>query len=202
MIVILGSGPSLDGFNFIRLLGREVVAINDAGLKLCPNASTLLSTDARWWMSVRTGERSLSAFKGACIVCTDFEFMTAGGISDRRLLYRARKRAMGLSPDPKTLHGVHTGVHAALNYAAHRIEAGESSGPIVLLGVDLKPDGARKYTYGGAVTPRTDGQFARMREALESCVKPLHKRGIAVVNGSPDSALTCWPRCSPEAALA
>lgn len=196
-VVILGSGPSLDGFDYGLLSGRSVIAVNDAGLLQYPESGTLISTDLWWWMSVIAGQRSLALSRAAEILCTEENCYAEVRSVDARVRYVRRVRKAGLSDQPSCLHGIYTGAHAALNHAFLN-----GAQRIVLLGVDLKPAGARKYTYGGDVTPRTARQFVNMMAVLESCAVPLAQAGVKVVNGSPDSALTCWPRMRPEEALA
>src|SRR5690606_38995743 len=60
---ILGGGPSLKGFDVERLRGRgKVIAVNNAGLDLCPWANVLFWADTRWldWnhdrLHLHTGE--------------------------------------------------------------------------------------------------------------------------------------------------
>lgn len=196
-VIILGSGPSLDGFDFRALSGRKTIAVNDAGTILYPCADVLIGTDRRWWNNLAHRWRGgcVGSYLGPIMVCTEPD--AAVGIEgDKRLVFMRRARLPGISRNPAILHGLYTGVHAAINLAALC-----GARKIVLLGVDLKPDGDRKYSYGGSVTPRTAEQFLLMRGALESCAPDLERLGIAVINGSPDSALRVWPLMSAEDAL-
>jgi len=190
---ILASGPSLDGFDYTRLAGKNVIAINDAAFYQFAAAPILISTDPHWWQSVARGDRKLTQWKGDTLICTEQD--AAAGIYDPRMIRKNRKRIFGLSDDPAVLHGIFTGVHAAINEAVHR-----RATEIVLLGVDLKcgDEGERKYTYGGSTTCRTPRQFKNMIRALESCAPVLKKKKINVINASPDSALTCWRRYSSD----
>lgn len=194
-VYILGSGLSLDGFDYDLLADKKVFAINDAGLLQYPEAHTLISTDAGWW---RSRHARLGEFRGVRLVCTEPEL--ASMVDDRRLVLMRRVRQFGLSSEVNVLHGIFTGVHAAINLAAHELVR-----QIVLLGVDLfaEAPGGRKYTYpaAAATTARTARQFESMRAALESCAGPLARKGIEVINASPASALECWPRCPPAAAF-
>ncbi|MGB4107765.1 MAG: hypothetical protein WBK55_08225 [Alphaproteobacteria bacterium] len=184
-VFILGSGPSLDGFDYDQLDGENVIAVNDAGFEQFSNASILISTDERW---IRNNSDQLTLFNGELIVFTE----PCEHVIDRRARFMTRRREFGLSQQPHALHGLFTGVQSAINLAVHL-----ACREIVLLGIDLKPDGQRKYTYGGTVTPRTIRQFANMKRALESTVAPLKRLGIDVLNASADSALECWPRTFP-----
>lgn len=194
--VILGSGLSLDGFDYGLLSGHNVIAVNDAGLLQYPKAQTLISTDRRWWLSVLRGERRLEQSRATRIICTESDCFAAVHSFDARLLYMMRHRRQGLSNDMNVLYGMYTTVHAAINLAVH-----EGARKIALLGVDLGTAEKRKYTYGGQTTLRTPFQFAAMKAALESCAPLLSRMNIKVINGSPDSALQCWRRTTPEKAL-
>lgn len=195
--IILGSGPSLDGFDYRCLDGRNVIAVNDAGLIQYPAAQTLISTDERWWMSVAQGQRSLSLSKANRIICTEIEAFSLIQAIDGRVRFVHRKRQAGISNDFSCLYGMYTGVHAALNLAVQ-----DGAQRIALLGIDLRPSGKRKYTYGGQITERTQRQFLAMKDVLEHAAQDLARMRVSVLNGSPDSALTCWPRMTPQEAVA
>lgn len=185
-VYLLGSGPSLDGFDYSLLEGRRVIAVNNAGLCQYRRADVLISTDMRWWQE---SAHKLHLFHGDTLISTE-----GAGIPDPRIRVMARRRKSGLSFERHILHGIYTGMHAAINLAVHF-----GAARIVLLGVDLRGAGERKYTYGGQITPRTARQFANMKAALESTAPALKGKNIDVVNASPDSALEIWPRCPPQA---
>lgn len=57
-VFVIGGGPSVKGFDFSRLKGRRIIAVNNAGFDLVPWADVLFWADARWfdWNHGRLGE--------------------------------------------------------------------------------------------------------------------------------------------------
>ncbi len=98
------------------------------------------------------------------------------------------KAKFGLCIDPGS---VHTGNSAwgALGVASHmKPEA------VAILGVD----GTDEPGFPGLHQPRS---LEHLNELFGSAVVQLAQAGIDVINGSPDSNVTCFPRTSPENAL-
>lgn len=84
------------------------------------------------------------------------------------------------------------------------INTGNSGWGAFQLGVHMDPeyiaifgiDGMGGYFYGG--NPK---ELSMIPELFESSVENLKERGIKVVNGSPCSTVTCFPRMKPEEAF-
>jgi hypothetical protein len=106
------------------------------------------------------------------------------------------KTKAGLSP---SADAIHTGNSAwgALQLAVHMIRAAGDAdiGKIALFGVDGGNDG---YAWGGG-RPRN---LEVMPKLFASAVPDLKRLGIAVMNASPTSTVTCFPRVSPGEAMA
>ena len=70
---------------------------------------------------------------------------------------------------------------------------------IAFIGLD---GGGDRYAHG---RPDSDHvprpPFDYMPELFASAIPQLDKEGVAVVNGSPESAVSCWPRMMPSAAI-
>jgi hypothetical protein len=90
-------------------------------------------------------------------------------------------------------HCINTGNsgYGAMGLAYHDDEAQR----IAIVGLDGK---AGCYFYGGR-GPR--GRIDHLPALFSSAVPQLQRRGIYVVNGSPKSAIQCFPRISPAEAL-
>lgn len=195
--VVVAGGPSLAGFDFSRLAGRNVIAINRAH-EFIPTAPVLWWTDARYWRRAR-----------ASILAHDARWKATGNLEyqlrelDPSVTQYLFTGAEGFDPDPDCLRHGWNGAYAATHLAAHL-------GPrrIILLGVDLRHGGSAKSrnfhsgypeNYGGAPPP--DETLERWEAAFSTLAPILAAMGIEVINGSPTSALTIWPRCPIEDAL-
>lgn len=75
---------------------------------------------------------------------------------------------------------------------------------IVLIGFDMT-DKAGVHWYGrnhwaGANNP-DESNFGRWRSALDRAAPELARRGVRVINGNPQSAITAFPRMAFDAAV-
>lgn len=98
----------------------------------------------------------------------------------------------GLSEDPAGIHTGNSG-YGALGLAYHMRAAGLRR--IAILGLDATPGG---YFYGGL---GPSGRMDHLPALFASAIPQLSAAGIEVVNGSPESAITCFPRMPPREAL-
>lgn len=198
---IVGGGPSLRGFNPERLRGRgRVIVINRMVLPSAdgvwpgiPWADVMYFCDEKYWRV--DGARVREFYKGGCLV-------TMARLPNDPDIHRLSRRArVGLSPDPRQLcHGSNSGFQAinlAYLFGARRI---------ILLGIDMAiGEDGRTHThegYGPCVQEVELHLKAVFLPKFPSLVKPLKDAGVEVINASPRSALTCWPRVSIDEALA
>ncbi len=193
---LIGGGPSLLGFDFEALAGRKCIAINNSWEKI-PEADILYFCDKAWWekkppksdhlatVYETNSEAAKAQFRGKYVV----------SLCDSSDPFVKRLRNAGrngkLSDNPSSLaHGSNSG-YQALNLA---VLLGATR--IVLLGIDMKVDGARTHWHQGhgqdahTIAHRMKtmaGYFPRLLE-------PLRRAGVEVINCSMDSALTCFPK--------
>lgn len=191
-VFVLGGGPSLRGFNPLRLGEHPIVAINEAGLSLCRYADILFWSDVRWidWnfdrLSLHTGPMRYTCQRSGID-----EIPYARLIEFRPWLDGRVPNALEL--DPRAVGGQDSGTKA-VNLIYHTRAA-----RVVLLGFDmhdLPPDRWQEGNWHAAhKAPPLVGQraefakaHARMAAALDSAPHRME-----VVNATPGSALTCWP---------
>jgi hypothetical protein len=192
-IVIIGGGRSLNGFSF-GLLHREdcfIITINESG-KHAPFADAWFTLDP-WGLygPQLPGHR----FKGQLYAAVPEDFATPESkIRNHRIKPTAdikclrRVHGDGLSEDPTTIHTGNSG-YGALGLAYHmRPEK------ILLLGID----GDIGYYY---TTTRTNNALDHLPDLFEGAVPQLRDAGITVINGSPNSSVTSFPRYTPHYAL-
>jgi len=180
-VVCLGGGPSLTQEDVNHCHGKAtVVAINDAW-RLAPWADALIASDAAWWRHYQ----GVPAYRG-------LKFSLEPGASVFASVTVLRNTGdSGLETDPT---GVRTGRNtgaAAINLAVHF-----GAKRIVLLGYDMEAKSeAKSHWFGGHPRGLRGGSpYPLFRQMIGTMVEPLARAGVEVVNCSPDTALTCFPR--------
>lgn len=191
--VIVAGGPSLRGFDFKRLEGLPVIAINRAH-EFLPHATLLWWTDAKYW---RRSNESLLAHGARWKATGNLEY---------RMQELPRTIEQYLFTGPTGFDENHEHLRHGWNsaYAATHLAAHLGARRIILLGVDMRHDGAptgRNFHsgYGTAVQP--DDTLELWKTSFSTLAPIMAEKGIEVINGSAESALTVWPRMSPGDAL-
>lgn len=188
-VLIVASGPSSRSVS-ASLIGKTsamIVAVNGA-IDWLPRADVFFTLDP----SPANQERMMNRREGTSYVCAAPPDLCYLSPVVTRLERRYDPgRVLGILPtlseDPGTIN---TGNSAwgALGLAYHL-----RPGLIVLLGVDGTQEERRE---GGK--PRS---LVHLPDLFASAVPQLEREGIEVINGSPDSLVTCFPRMSPTEAL-
>ncbi len=187
-VYLIGGGPSLKGFDFTKLQGRTVVAVNDAALHV-PFATALFSLDRQW---IANRKDLIASFPGErwLAVSDDFDFNDAPSAC----YVRRDRNGYGLSDDPNVLHmgGGNSGF-GAFNLAYLR-----GAERIVLLGYDFCHSGVHWHNgYSWQGNPN-DHMYSKWAERFQETLLQLQKREVEVVNASLHSTLTLFPRVSLE----
>lgn len=179
-VFIVGGGPSLIGFQFERLRGQRVIAINNA-IYSVPFADYLFFGDRRWWAHHRNW-----------ITKPKSEIVTNSpsvGDSDMRNMRRINPPP-GLVDDRESLPMTWTSAQAAMQLGVHL-----GAKHLVLLGIDARPSSDGKHHHHEEhIWPPVKGVYEKQIENLALMVRPLEMRGIAVTNCSPVSAIPFWPK--------
>lgn len=182
---IVCGGPSLIGFDFERLRGRRVIAINSSYEKV-PFAEVLVFGDGRWWNWRRDHARQ---FGGRIVHC--------GEQRDQRLSVMRPVKPPGLQSARDAVTFRHTSLTAALNLAVH---FGVSR--IVLLGADMgRDDKGLTHHHAPHPVPSREGCWDMQMKDIETLVKPLAVAGVEVINASLNSRMEFWPRAAVEGFL-
>jgi hypothetical protein len=187
---IIGGGPSLKGFDFERLRGERVIAINKA-FKDAPFADIMFAMDhplIELLASGKLGEDYRQAFEffpGAKL------WLDLSGYSYPAGVYSvpsAGATGWSTSLSQGLVHGNNSG-YGALNLAMIL-----GAGPIYLLGYDCKrgADGSKNYHNGYLSGSNPDAMNIFKRE-IEAGAKLEQAISHRIVNLNPDSALACFP---------
>lgn len=172
----------------------RVIAVNDA-YRLAPFADLLYFADAQWWRWHKE-KPEFKAFAGAMVTIEP----TGLEVDDARvfMLRSARKDRFsddhGLSTDPAAIADGRNSGYQAINLAALT-----GAKRIVLLGYDSKPGAAGEaHWFGNHPIPTHTATVNGFRKFYKQLVGPLKALGIEIVNCSPGSAITCFPKASLE----
>lgn len=181
-VVCIGGGPSLTAEDVAYCQGKAVVvAINDA-YRLAPWAEVLYGCDEQWWQW-HQGAPSFTGLKYT------LHRRAAQRWPDVQLLRNTGQE--GLELDASGLRTGRHGGYQAINVAVHL-----GAKRIVLLGYDLSaPDEGPDHWFGSHPN-RVRSPYTTFLQAFGSIVEPLHRLGIAVMNCTRRTALTCFP-CVP-----
>lgn len=188
-IVCLGTGPSLaaEDVNACRDRAR-VIAVKDA-IDMAPWADALYACGAdqsRWW------ER-----RGDELACFDGMRFTLDPAAERWARVLRNTGVSGLERDPSGLKtGKNSGAQA-INLAVHL-----GAAKIVLLGYDMTAAADGRAHFFGAHPHGLTPPFVDFRPWFEPIAEALRSLGIAIVNASRRTSLTCFPRQSLLEALA
>ena len=192
-IAIIGGGRSLIGFNF-GLLHHEdcfIITINESG-KHAPFAHAWFTLDPWGLYGPQLPGRF---FKGQLYAAVPEDFATPEAKIKSHTMrptanikYLKRQFGEGLSEDPTVIHTGNSGF-GALGLAYHMRPK-----KILLLGID----GDSGYYY---TTSKVNNDLSHLPELFESTIPQLKYNNISVINGSPNSSVTCFSRYTPHYAL-
>lgn len=204
-IIIIGSGPSLHGFDFNKLRGLgTIIAVNNA-VNAVPFADIWFTLDP-WGLN--GPQLPKPPFKGKMYAAVSEDYGTPYALSlqervrpDSRvtLLHRLRSHnkigissetayKLKLSEDPSCISTGNSG-YGAFNLAYHYRPK-----KILLLGID----GSIGYFYTKTSKNRPLTYLPKM---FESTVPQIEKAGITVINGSINSTITSFPRYTVSESL-
>jgi hypothetical protein len=194
--VVLASGPSMTREQCEKVRHLRTIAVNNQGIDtiadkvmvpaLAPWADILYAADSKWWDHY--GDRALK-FAGRKV--------TIRGSQYKGLLWlrQSAERTFDVRPNYLATGGnsAYQALHIAVHLGARRV---------ILLGVDMKVAGRRKHWFGDHPHKlNTMPNFGNWMKAFRRLAPIMEKRGVEVINCSPDSALDAFPRQSLEAAL-
>ena len=184
---IIGGGKSLKGFDFEKLRGENIIAINRA-VEVVPFAEIFFSLDSRLygWYKRRNKEMPESAhdafasFRGLRVwVESD------GATFENDVLLVKFAGKYGLSDSLRD--GVYTCGNSG--YAAVNLAVGLGATTIHLLGFDMD----KGNFHSGYPSPGADPETRGWIEGFNALAPKLAAAGIQVINMNPKSKLKCFP---------
>lgn len=201
IIIIVCTGPSLEGFDFNLIKNSDyyVIAVNDAA-KYVPFAHAWFTLDP-WGLTTTQIPRNCKSKLYAAIPedygTEDAKITNHKVIPNRNIHYlhriphstneyhRIREyHIVGLNEDPSCIMTGNSG-YGALNLAYHMYPE-----KVIYLGLDASSG----YFFDKNKATRS---LLHLNDMFASAIPQLTKRGIEVINASEDSNVKCFPRCNP-----
>lgn len=203
-IIIVGTGPSLNNFDFNKLHGRGfIIAVNDAH-KYVPFANAWFTLDPWGLGGAQLPNKNFNGQMWAAVP-DDFGQIDAKCPTHRitplpsikflhRLAFHTANYTVddyltwGLSEDKGSINSLNSG-YGALNLAYHLRPKS-----ILLLGIDA--------TNGYFFDPQKKTRSLNFLPWIFESAKPqIDNAGIKVINGSHISKISCFEKISPQSAL-
>ena len=190
-VYVVAGGPSLRGFDWRRLDGRQVVAINRA-YEVLPDAAMLWWSDAGFWRRNRQPIHAHRAPLKATVALPEDRFAYPLDVT----IYRAT----GVDGFDGTTGAIRHGCNSG--YAAIHAAAGLGARRIVVMGLDMRHEGAMTHWHTGHGMLHVERTLRdRMLPHFASLAAALSARGVEVVNASPASLVDCWPKAALDDVL-
>lgn len=181
-VYIVGGGPSLIGFDFERLRGRRILAVNEALVRLSFHPDAVFSLDNNW---ARHRCAEMSCFRGEKYLAVQEEYWP---YCDQSATMLRRVRMPGLSDDPGAIHICGTSGYGALNLAYLK-----RAREVFLLGFDMA--GGHWHPephWGGSIT------LEPWAVVFDATLPYLDRAGVKVWNCSLRSKITAFEKISLE----
>lgn len=184
-VFILGGGPSLKQHDISKLIGRRVIATNNA-YTIFPTANLLHFADTVWF-GWHKNVPAFTSFAGYRTTASQ------GGNSKHwaqyNIIHLRKEKNKGLSTHISKVCGNNAG-HQALNIAFNM-----GAKEIVLLGFDMKLDkeGNTHWHKDHRRMTNTSMWNTSMIPGFSSTIKQLADAGVKVYNTYEESAIRCFP---------
>jgi hypothetical protein len=188
-VAVMASGPSMSAevADTVRAARVPAIVVNNT-FRLAPWAAVLYAADARWWRLTPDAVE----FGGLKVSIENIDELPPRGV----LLMRNGGRE-GYDEAPDSLRTGHNSGYQALHLA---VKAGARR--VVLCGFDMRGSGHWHPNHLAPLRSVDEAFFAMCRARFQTILAPLAQMGVEVLNCTPGSALTCFPRVALEDALA
>ena len=172
-MVCMGTGPSLTQTDVDYCRDKaHVIAVNDA-YKLAPWADVLYAADRNWWV----WHKGAPEFSGR-------RYSIERQPNGYPVQFLKNTGQFGLERDPIGLRTGYNSGYQSINLAVHF-----GATKILLLGFDMQG-----RHYFGEHPNRRVPPFELCLNAFTTLIDPLREAGVSVLNCTPGSAITCFPR--------
>lgn len=186
-VAIFAGGPSLtrEDVDYCRGKVDAAICVNNS-YKLAPWATALWGADARWW-AWHKGVPSFTGLKYS---------LTRGAAKWPGVQILHNSGTYGLEPEPTGVRNGRNGGYQAINLAVHF-----GAGRVLLMGFDMQRGPKGEEHWHGDHPNQSRSPYGLFLVHFKTIVDPLKERGVEVVNCSPVTALTVFPRMPLREAL-
>jgi hypothetical protein len=191
-VFLVGGGPSLKGFDFTRLAGKGViVGINYSIFDVECNFG--VSIDQRFMLDNATAQNlNIFAASKPLFLCPPTSQVKAVVSKIPEAVIIPEADSFTLDPGSCHRQGGTSG------YAALDIAASRGAKDIMLLGFDYRPG---HYHDGYAWSRGDKDNWAQWALNFGPMNRVLEAAGIKVLNASPDSRISCFPKVTLDGVL-
>jgi hypothetical protein len=170
--------------------GKHTIVINSV-YQFAPWAELLFFADMRWWDQERKLRRDLIRAWPGQIATTSRKSK-----GDHLLRLRKMTEPPYISDNPEAAFVHRSSLTGALNICYHR-----RARRVIILGADNSESNGRAHFHEEYIWSRVPGTWEAKAKELEGAARILARAGVEVVNCSPISTLTCWPKAEAATAL-
>ena len=178
-VFIVAGGPSLKGFDWGRLINKDVIAINRA-YEVLPNAKYIYFADFDFF---GRHEKGLLEHRGQ-IITGYAQGICKGRIENPHVWEYTLTGPNGLDTQPNHIRHGRNGGYAAINVAFHL-----GYKKIYLMGYDMGRVEGQTHWHNGH--PRIDPEsiYDTMLDHYKTIAEPLKNNGVKVYNTNSESRL-------------
>lgn len=184
-IYIVGGGNSLKNFDFKRLKGKNIIAINRA-IEFVPFAQILYFADYRFY---RWHKEQIDNFNGA-------KFTSSARVKDESITVLELTGKTGLDTRLGRIRGGGSSGYGAINLAFHL-----GATKIVLLGYDMQKDNKSNFHSGYKTDDVKEDTFKKFLEPYTDLAVELNYLDIRVYNANLKSGLNVFEKVSIDVFL-
>jgi hypothetical protein len=175
-VAIFASGPSMTTSIADQCRGHRTIAINNQAVDCAPWADIIYGSDLKWWRHYWSAVSKLPGRKISLEIgqpIPGIEYLRPSGhVFDERAGYLS------------------TGANSG--YAALCLAAKFGAKRIMLYGYDMAPRDGRMRRHDYPANLNSKPRFADWIPRYRLLAPVLERRGVEVVNCTPNSALTCF----------
>jgi hypothetical protein len=199
--VLMATGPSLTLEDVDYCRGKARVLVVNDNYRLAPWADLHYFCDHRWW-DWHKDRKEYKVFEGLRVKLLkeeegDAQISGVKFIKNKGWGKTVDGNCTGLCSDPTGVYNGKNSGYQAINLAAHL-----GVKRMLLLGYDMKAESAaQSHWFGDHPVVSSWHSYKAWAKHFDSLVPDLKARGIEVVNCTPGSALTCFPRAELRDAL-
>ena len=167
--------------------GAHVIGVNNA-YQIGPWIDAIFFGDCAWYLVHRTALAKLSNLKVSC--CPRFAGRPQKDMEGVKYLAKDGGHRYGISNNPSKVAWNHNSGASAINLAVHF-----GAKRIILLGFVMCLDGSVSHWHGSHGNKKPP-PFARHLNGFPSIAEDAARRGVEVLNCSPNSQIDVFPKVS------